>query len=229
MIADSLSSLDVRAEASVPSGLPWRLCPRFPLFYHFHYVFFKLLLDPVYRAALIELNSKPLPLLDIGCGPGLLACYLRACGFSQAIHGIDYDAQKIDVARRVMNATDSSFEVIDVRERLPDHSGHVTILDILQFFTPCEQTALLEAAAARVARGGKLIIRSCLREEGWRFRLSQAGDIFARMTFWLPRTVFYPSRETVLRPLETAGLRGRIRRLSGPLPFNNFLLVFERP
>jgi 2-polyprenyl-3-methyl-5-hydroxy-6-metoxy-1,4-benzoquinol methylase len=228
MPAHSLSSLELPREFGEPRRLPWRLSRRYPFPYHFHYVFFKLLLDPVYRAAASELTSS-LPLLDIGCGPGLLACFLRVGGFSAAIHGIDYDARKVAVASRVMRGMpNTSFAVADVRDQLPAHSGHVTILDILQYFTPPQQKALLEAAAARVTRGGKLIVRSCLRESNWRFRLTRASDSFARITFWMPRSIAYPARETLFEILESTGLRGNCRRLSGRLPFNNFLFVFQR-
>ena len=48
----------------------------------------------------------------------------------------------------------------DARRDLPEHCGDVAILDILQFFDDPDKTALLESAAARVAPGGTLIVRS---------------------------------------------------------------------
>ncbi len=216
---------------AVPWGLPVRLALRYRGPHEFHYVLFKVLLDPVYRATISALHGSVLPLLDIGCGPGLLACYLRRCGFSGAIHGFDYDARKIEIARRATESLPNcQFDTGDARTSLPPHHGHVTILDILQFFTPTEQEALLREAAARVAPGGRLIIRSCLKDEGWRFGVTRAGDWFAKVTAWMKEhPVHYPTEGQLRAVLEGAGLRGAVTPLPGRLPFNNFLLVFERP
>jgi SAM-dependent methyltransferase len=199
--------------------------------YYASYVFFKLLCDPVYRAVEAELRGSHLPLLDVGCGIGLLASCLRSCGHRAPIHGVDYDARKIRMARRVMRDEPAvRFEIGDARSPLPEHSGNVTILDILQYLRPEQQTALLDAAAARVAPGGRLILRSALRAENWRFRLTQFTDRFSRLTAWMPESpVSYPTRETFTTPLAAAGLSGRIEPLSGRLPFHNFLFVFRRP
>jgi 2-polyprenyl-3-methyl-5-hydroxy-6-metoxy-1,4-benzoquinol methylase len=64
-----------------------------------HYVSAKLRSDPVYGAVVKELAGSTLPVLDIGCGIGLLAFYLRESGFTPAITGFDYDAGKIDSAQ----------------------------------------------------------------------------------------------------------------------------------
>ncbi|MGI8601738.1 MAG: class I SAM-dependent methyltransferase [Verrucomicrobiales bacterium] len=210
--------------------LAWRLCRRFPFRYYAPYVFCKLLLDPVYREVARELYSSRHSLLDIGCGPGLLACYLRECGFSAPIHGCDYDGEKIAVAARIMKGDSATtFKLGDARKGLPSHCGDVAILDALQFCTAAEQTALLETAADRVAPGGKLIIRTCLREKNWRFRLTHVGDRFAKGTSWMAEhAVCYPSREAIAAQLQGVGLEGEVRSLSGVLPFNNFLFVFRR-
>jgi SAM-dependent methyltransferase len=194
------------------------------------YVFLKLLFDPVYRVAESELRGSDLPLLDIGCGIGLLACHLRSCGHRVPIRGIDYDARKIEMARRVMRGEPAAtFAVCDARIALPDHSGNVAVLDILQYMPPGEQQAVLAAAASRVAPGGRLIMRSGLRADNWRFRLTHLADRLSRLATWMAEPpVAYPSRETFTVPLEAAGLSGRIEPLSGHLPFHNFLIVFHR-
>jgi SAM-dependent methyltransferase len=219
--------------ASRPAGLAarWRLSRRFRAGHDRSYVFCKLLLDPVYDAVWSELRAAPaLPVLDVGSGPGLLAAVLRVGGLSAPIHGVDYDARKTGAAREALaGLPDCTFATGDARTGLPAHRGHVTILDILQFFTPSEIDGLLAAAAARVAPGGRLLIRTCLREEGWRFRLTRAGDWIAKTSTWMKDSAtHYPSREELTSTLEAAGLTGTVRRLSGRLPFNNYLLVFRR-
>ena len=192
----------------------------------------KLRSDPVYAAVTKELQDSALPVLDIGCGIGLLACYLRESGFAPAIAGFDYDQQKISCAQSMAarsSYTGLSYMTGDARSGLPDFCGHVVILDILQFFTREEQESLLRAAASRVAQGGKLIIRTALQDVSLRFRITVAGDWLARLTFWMKGApVSYPDRALFESVLGAAGLRVRLQPLWGGTPFNNHLVVAER-
>lgn len=215
-----------------PADLPARLGRLFPDRWDRHYVAAKVRSDPLYQAVAAELAGPPLPLLDLGCGLGLLAFYLRARGLTMPVTGLDYDPRKIAAATRATAALGEAtlvFRHHDARRGLPDHRGNVTILDILQFFTPDEQRTLLAEAAARVADGGKLLIRSALRDRSWRFRVTVAGDLLARATRWMRAApVHYPTRETFTATLGTHGELD-IRPLWGATPFNNHLIVLRRP
>lgn len=195
------------------------------------YAMTKLRLDPVYAAVTKELAGSALPVLDIGCGIGLLAFYLRECGIMTDVTGFDYDPRKIASAQGMTirgGYTGMGFKTGDARSELPDFSGHVVILDILQFFTREEQVALLHAAASRVAAGGKIIIRSCLRDASLRHRITVMGDWLAKLTFWMKAApVCCPERELFESVLGTAGLRVKISPLWGGTPFNNHLIVAE--
>jgi SAM-dependent methyltransferase len=204
-------------------GSPW----------HRSYVKSKLRTDPLYSGVFGELQGAELPLLDLGCGLGLLAFYLRERGLEFPVLGIDYDPRKIEDAARLAakHYADRAleFRVGDAREGIPDFEGNVTILDILQFFTPEEQDRLLANAASCVGVGGKLVIRSALRKRGWRFRVTQAGDLLAKATFWMKAApTHYPSEESIRETLEKAGLEGECRPLWGKTPFSNYLLTFKR-
>lgn len=217
----------------MPAGRPspWRLARRYGADrYHAHFVFFKSLLDPVYAAAAQRLMGTALPLLDVGCGPGLLAAYLRAAGFGERVTGLDYDARKIAVACRALADERTRFFVGDARHDQPDHCGHVAILDILQYMSAEDQAAVLTQAAARVAPGGWFILRTGLREANWRFRLTAAMDRLAKHAAWMKaEPVSYPAREWLRGQLEGCGLVGEVLPLSGRLPFNNFLFSYRRP
>lgn len=206
------------------------LAALFPGRWDRHYVASKLRMDPMYEMIAEQLRESPLPLLDLGCGLGLLAFYLRGAGIEIPVRGIDYDSRKIQVANRVVDAMSGAnleFAHHDARSGLPDHHGNVSILDILQFFTPAEQETLLTLAAARVAPGGKLIIRSGLRDDSWRFRATVAGDFLAKATFWMKAApVHYPTASDFERILSPSG-RVRISPLWGGTPFNNHLIVLD--
>jgi len=196
-----------------------------------HYIAAKLRSDPLYEAVLGELRDSGLPLLDLGCGLGVLAFYLRDHGVGVPIHSFDYDRRKIDAARRTAaeRGDDAlSFDFHDARQGLPEHQGNVTILDILQFFTPDQVEGLLRQASERVVPGGKLIIRSCVRDDSWRFRATVAGDLLAKATLWMKAAPsHYPSAEDFQRVLSPFG-RVRLGPLWGSTPFNNHLIVLER-
>lgn len=197
-----------------------------------NYVAAKLRTDPLYTALTGKLRDSPLPLLDLGCGLGLLAFFLRAHGICVPIHGLDYDSRKIEGARRaaeLAGTCDVSFSTHDARQGLPAHAGNVSILDILQFFTATEQERLLGLAAERVPPGGMLIIRSGLRDASLRFKITVAGDLLAKASFWMKAApTHYPAADDFHRILAPFG-SVEITPLWGNTPFNNHLIVMTRP
>jgi SAM-dependent methyltransferase len=203
----------------------------FPRTWDRHYVASKLRTDPLYAALTENLRGSTLPLLDLGCGLGLSALYLRAHAIQVPIHGLDYDLRKIQSAQQaaaLAQQHDLIFTHHDARNGLPPHLGNVAILDILQFFTPAEQVRLLEHAASRTAPGGKLIIRSGLHDTSLRFRITVAGDLLAKLSFWMKSgPIHYPTAEDFHKILDPFG-KVEITPLWGNTPFNNHLIVLSR-
>ncbi len=198
------------------------------------YAAIKVTSDPAYDAVFCELKDTELPLLDIGCGMGVLAFYLSSRGFNQAVVGFDYDDTKIVDAKAVREKfyanAQMHFSAGDARKALPEHLGSVTILDILQYFSAEEMEKLLRQAARCVAPGGKIVIRSGLVDPGWRFRVTTAVDKFARRVGWMQGSpVQYPTVEQFRSVLVEEGLVGTIKPLWGKTPFNNYLISFSRP
>jgi 2-polyprenyl-3-methyl-5-hydroxy-6-metoxy-1,4-benzoquinol methylase len=206
-----------------------RTCDRH---WDYHYTKSKLATDPVYLAVARELEGTTLPVLDIGCGMGLLAHYLRACGVECAVKGYDFDERKIRSAQQMAargELKDASFHCGDARIESSDFSGHVVILDVLQYLMPEQQKELLVASASRVAAGAKLIIRSGLMDESWRYLITRAGDWIAKLSLWMKAApVAYPEADRLREILSNAGLNVKITPLWGNTPFNNHLIVAER-
>lgn len=213
------------------ADLARKLASPFPGIWDRTYVSSKVKTDPLYGAVYDELRTSELPLLDLGCGLGLLAFYLRERGLDFPIRGLDYDPRKIVSAGKAAASLEHrgvSFSTHDARQGLPDHSGNVSILDIMQFFTPPEQEELLGLAAARVAPGGKLVIRSGLRDESWRFKVTVAGDLLAKASFWMKAApTHYPASEDFERILSPHG-EVSVLPLWGGTPFNNHLIVLRK-
>lgn len=185
------------------------------------YVRWKVKTDPVYDAVYERLRGTNDQIVDVGCGAGVLAAYLRARGFEAPVAGVDHDARKIEIARG-LGLRDATFDVGDVGGM--DLRGTIVMLDLLHYFDDAAQTALLRRAAAA---SNLVIIRDAVRDGSWRYRATYAQEAFARAIRWLKaERLNFPRRETIVDPF--AGFDAEIVPLWGRTPFNNYLFVFRR-
>lgn len=200
--------------------------------YHYYYARAKLATDPVYAGVLEALAGCDAPLLDLGCGIGLLAHHLRAAGRTMPYTGVDVDAGKIRVAERgLRNAGlhEVRFAVRDIGRDAFEHHGSVAILDVLQYLSADAQRHLLGTVAGMLAPGARLVIRSGLRDDSARSRLTRSADWFARLSGWMDtRPEHFPTREQFQTTLGELGLQADIRPFRGNTPFNNWLIVAQR-
>jgi 2-polyprenyl-3-methyl-5-hydroxy-6-metoxy-1,4-benzoquinol methylase len=193
------------------------------------YVRSKLASDPVYAAVAQRVAARPLPLLDIGCGIGLLAHYLHACGALHRYLGLDHDARKIALGSAAARhgGLDGQVELraADAASLQPLR-GHVALLDVLHYLPAERQGPLLAHAARHLAPDGWLIVRNVLREPNWRFHATRVEEFFLRTSGWIPGGAqHYPSAAELRAPLEQAGLEVDILSLRGRTPFNSYLLL----
>ena len=200
--------------------------------YDYYYTLAKLRTDPLYPGVLDALRGSGAPLLDLGCGLGLLAHALRRDGQAMAYRGVDIDAPKIERARRIAARTalaDTRFDVVDLAAGYPPHAGSVAILDVLQFLTREQQATLLDALISMLAPGSTLVMRAALDDGGARIRRTRAGDRFAALTGWMPdRPKHYPTIDELRARFDAAGLAAEITPWFGNTPFNNWLIVARR-
>jgi 2-polyprenyl-3-methyl-5-hydroxy-6-metoxy-1,4-benzoquinol methylase len=212
-----------------PKVLARRIAARYRRPWHRDYARAKLRMDPVYATAAFTLGDSELPLLDIGCGLGLLGCHLRESGFRGSYLGLDFDRNKITAAREIVPHYDR-FVFDDSRaQSLPEFSGHVALVDVLHYLEREEQQTLLRESVARVAPGACLIVRSVLRDRGWRFRVTVIEERVIHAMRWMRSPArHFPLREEIEQPLRDAGLVVDVRPLWGNTPFNSFVLVATR-
>lgn len=189
----------------------------------------KLRSDPAYAAVAAAIAARPAPVLDVGCGIGLLAQYLPACGCRVPYLGVDIDERKIRSARLALpDLPDSRFECRGC-ESLAPWQGHVVMLDVLHYLEAAVQSELLIAAAARVAPGAALIIRTVLSDRSWRFAATRIEEFIIRHSRWIPGGArHYPSRDGLRAALAGSGLDVRITPLYGRTPFNSYLVMARR-
>jgi 2-polyprenyl-3-methyl-5-hydroxy-6-metoxy-1,4-benzoquinol methylase len=195
------------------------------------YVGSKLRNDPVYPAAYELLRNSAEPILDIGCGVGLLAFYLRERGCRQPVLGLDLDARKIGHGQRIAEAhyQDVDLRYQDVQQALPDFSGNIVLFDVLHYLPLEQQTILLAHLAERIAPGGVLVIRDCPRDNGPRFWMTYLAEKFAQVVSWnLNAPLHFPSRARISEAFAGGEFESESRPLWGKSPFNNYLFIFRR-
>lgn len=189
----------------------------------------KLATDPVFNAVAERLRGHAHPIVDVGCGIGLMPFYLREQGFAHPIIGVDHDAAKIASATKAASSARGaalSFVTGDARDPLPP--GHsVLLIDVLHYFTTEEQLRILANARDATPEGGVVVIRDTIADASWRFRATYLAELFARAIRWIRAERLHfptPARITSAFP----GWRADVTPLWGRTPFNNYLFVFTK-
>jgi SAM-dependent methyltransferase len=204
-----------------PDDVADQIAARYPTRFLRTYVRLKIRHDPVYDAVFERIGTTDEPLLDVGCGIGVLAAYLRDHGFNGPIRGIDHDERKIAIARSVVPK--AAFGVADARTAIND-GGTVVLLDLLHYFRTDDQARILASAATHART---VIVRDAIRDGSWRYRLTYAQETFSRAVRWLrAERLHFPSGDDVTRPF--SNFAAEVVPLYGRTPFNNYLFVFRR-
>ena len=199
----------------------------------YYYTRTKLGSDPLYPGVLQALRGSAAPLLDLGCGLGLLAHALRLDGQTLAYRGVDNDVAKIERARNVAGKSglaDTRFEVVDLAKGPPIHQGSVAILDVLQYLDAAAQQALIDEVIGMLTPGARLVIRTALGDDSRRGQTSRVTDRLANLIGWMQsRPKCYPDADAMRSQLAEAGLQTTFSPLYGNTPFNNWLIVATKP
>ena len=196
---------------------------------HYWYALAKLATDPLYAAVRPLFAQTRAPLLDMGCGIGLLPQCLRASGCEVEYLGLDIDAGKIDIARTAAANGELKglrFEVGDLSQAFTEHRGSVALLDVLQYFDATARDELLCNAVRCISPDGRLIVRAGLDDGNWRAAITRGADKLGHLARWMqtpPRS--QPSRGNLESLLAAHGIECEFQPLSGNTPFNNWLII----
>lgn len=190
----------------------------------------KLRRDPVYRQ-LAERGPHPEPIVDLGCGLGQTGLLLKALQPGAPVLGLDWDLRKLRRARRAAaGLANVQFVRADIRRPAVVQSGTVLLLDVLHYHPPAEQDALLAAAAALLAPGGRLWLRDLDAAAGWRAKATRAQERLARFLGWHRGVTLHFRPATELSTvLHAVGLHPTVEPSWQGTPFGNVLITATRP
>lgn len=120
--------------------------------------------------------------LEIGCGTGAFLAYLAAKGVPDFL-GIDHDP---NLAAVVPANVADHFSCRDVWQLLDDPAtgafDRVVLLDVLEHFTPEDGRKLLDALRAKLAPGGRVVLKVPNASCPWGLQY-QFGDLTHRTAF----------------------------------------------
>lgn len=108
--------------------------------------------------------NKTLPvkgkITDLGCGYGYLPLMLYFCSDQREILGVDYDSEKITIAKNCRyNSKLLRFEIADVTQFPIPPSDGIIVNDVLHYLSYSDQDQLLQRCIKALQPGGILIIR----------------------------------------------------------------------
>ncbi|MEP6662050.1 MAG: MMPL family transporter [Verrucomicrobiota bacterium] len=139
------------------------------------FVYWKLKLDPIFKS-LDAVVPRAGFILDLGCGYGIMDHWLAAYTDERSILGVDYDGEKIRVAQRTaLHHARIRFESHDILEWEYPPCDALLLIDVLHYWKPEKQLALLRNARKALRPGGKLILRDAARSE---------SEAHRRVKFW---------------------------------------------
>lgn len=99
-------------------------------------------------------------ILDVGCGYGYLSFYLHYKNAEREITGVDYDEEKIEIARNSYRKTDNlQFVFADIMKYITHSQDVIFLNDILHYLSREKQMVLLDRFASALNPGGILFIR----------------------------------------------------------------------
>jgi uncharacterized protein len=107
-----------------------------------------------------QLMPKHGKIVDVGCGYGFLPYMLMYKAKNRDILGVDYDEEKIEVAKNCVDRNEKlNFDVGDVTNYdFPLADGFI-ISDVLHYLKEEQQVQVIENCIAKLNQGGVLLIR----------------------------------------------------------------------
>ena len=161
--------------------------------------------------------------LDIGCGYGLLGCYLGAQDSELSYFGCDMDAHRIAMANRAaqsLGLKNVHFAVKDVRElQLDEQFDAIILVDCLHHLDDRSKRELLATCRQHLSSDGVLILKEVSRQPWLKMAYTWVLDVLVTRGF----EMWYWSESRFTRELANAGYDTKIYPITDWLPYPHVL------
>jgi 1-acyl-sn-glycerol-3-phosphate acyltransferase len=154
-----------------------------------------------------ELFNKYLPkggqITDIGCGYGFMSYMLGFLSEGRTITGIDYDREKIEVAKNCPAKNERvDFITANALDADIPFSNGIILSDVLHYFPEDEQEKLIVRCIEKLEVGGVMIIRDADRQMGRRHAGTKLSEFFStrigfNQTSGDKKELYFTSREKI--------------------------------
>ncbi len=152
----------------------------------------------------LKLMPEKGDILDIGCGYGYVSYMLSLTSGERQITGVDYDHEKIEVAKHCFSKNDKlDFICGDITQMNFGKKDGFLLLDVLHYFPVEEQISLLTKCLENLNESGLVIIRDANSDLKKRHKGSRLTEFFStKMGFNITKDdtgkLFFTSSETIL-------------------------------
>jgi len=127
-----------------------------------------------------ELVPPKAKVTDLGCGYGIMTYALAISGSNRKVRGVDYDAEKINVAQEcAYKPKNISFEQGDVMTVKLEKSDVFLLSDVLHYLTDDEQLAIMKKMADHLEDEGIIIVRDGDRDKAKRHKGTELTEVFS--------------------------------------------------
>lgn len=177
-------------------------------------------------------------ILEIGCGHGLFAAYAALAEPGRAVLGTDIDEDKIAHAQAALAPIAGRADAVVAPDgAVPDSSAPdglwdgIVVVDMLYLLPAAGQRSLLEAAAAKVRPGGRLVVKEMSTSPVWKARWNRAQETLSVRVLRITEggSMSFVDPEQMAQWLRDAGLRPSVRRLDRGRLHPHAMVVADRP
>jgi 2-polyprenyl-3-methyl-5-hydroxy-6-metoxy-1,4-benzoquinol methylase len=165
-------------------------------------------------------------ILDVGCGFGLFAAYFGQTHPRRQIVGVDPNARRVDLARRVaqkLGLVDHRFHVGDVRDtHLEGPFDAVYVLDVMHHIPEADQRPVLERLRDLLVPGGMLLIKDITTEPHHELLFTELLD---RVMVGWDEPLAYRHHRAWGEMLTDLGFKVRIVRVPDVLPYPHVVIA----
>ena len=107
-----------------------------------------------------EIIPKEAVISDLGCGMGMMVYMLSLTAQGRKFIAVDYDKQKIEVAKNCfLNSDRTKFVHADIINYEPQESDVFVLNDVLHYLPSEKHASIIEKCAAKLNVGGMIVIR----------------------------------------------------------------------